>query len=190
MSGFGESKKLTTPFSLDDYVTEVRNFITTCNIDGYDILAHSFGGRIAMRLALNDCRAQKIVLTGSAGLKPKRKFSYYYKVYCYKILKRFLPTKALKNFGSSEYKSLDEVMKKSYLKIVNEHQDKEVKDIKNPTLIIYGEKDSETPVYMAKRLNKYIKNSTLRIIKGAGHFAFIDNPFAFNLYLKEFLLGD
>ncbi len=143
-----------------------------------------------MRLALIDNRVQKIILTGSAGLKPKRKLSYYVKVYTYKILKRFLPSSALKNFGSSEYKNLDDVMKLSYIKIVNEHQDKEVNKVKNQTLIIYGEKDKETPIYMAKKLNKLIKKSTLRIIKDVGHFAFIDNPFAFNFYLKEFLLGD
>ena len=81
-------------------------------------------------------------------------------------------------------------MKKSYLKIVNEYQDEEVKKIKNRTLIINGENDSETPIYSAKRLNKYIKNSTLIVIKGAGHFAFIDNPLAFNISVKEFLLGE
>ena len=188
LAGFGESKKLNKPYSLDDYVTEVKNLITACGIEKYDVLAHSFGGRIALRLALIDNRVDKLVLTGSAGLKPKRKLSYYFKVYSYKVLKKFLPKNLLQNFGSSEYRSLDEVVKKSYLKIVNEHQDDEVKKINNQTLIIYGEDDNETPLYMAKRLNKYIKNSNLKIIKGAGHFAFIDDAFSFNLYLKEFLL--
>ena len=46
--------------------------------------------------------------------------------------------------------------------------------IENQTLIIFGEKDRETPLYMAKSLNAGIKNSSLKIIKNAGHFCFID----------------
>jgi len=175
------------PYSLDDYVHEVFSFITNLNIERYDVIAHSFGGRIAIKLANIDNRLDKIILTGSAGLKPKRKLSYYLKVYLYKILKRILSEDKLKNFGSTEYKTLDSVMKQSYVKIVNEYLDKNAKLIKNKTLIINGENDLETPVYTAKRLNKYIENSTLKIIKNASHFAFIDDYLTFNLLSREFL---
>ena len=190
LDGFGESPPLNKAFSLDDYVYKVKDFITKQGIKSYDLLAHSFGGRIAIKLAKIDNRLDKIVLTGCAGLKPRRKIGYYFKVYTYKILKRFIPPEKLKNFGSIEYRSLSSIHKKSYLKIVNEHLDNELKYINNKTLLIFGERDCDTPIYMAKKLNKNIKNSSLIIIKGAGHFAFIDKPFEFNLYLREFLLGE
>ena len=188
--GFGKSPKLKSAYSLGDYVKSVYDFISECKIDSYDLLAHSFGGRIAIRLASIDSRLDKIILTGSAGLKPRRSLSYYIRVYAYKLLKKFLPEKLLKNFGSSEYKSLGGVMRQSYIKIVNTHQDGELDAIKNKTLIIFGKEDKSTPLYMAKKLNQKIKNSKLIIIEGAGHFAFIDKPQLFNVYLKEFLLGD
>ena len=188
--GFGKSPKLESAYSLDDYVKSVYDFITECKLDSYDLLAHSFGGRIAIRLASIDKRLDKLILTGSAGLKPKRKISYYFKVYLYKILKKFLPRKLLKNFGSSEYRSLGPIMRQSYIKIVNTYQDSELDSIKNKTLILFGREDKSTPLYMAKKLNQKIKNSTLNIIEGAGHFAFLDKPLLFNVYLKEFLLGD
>lgn len=168
----------------------VFKFINSLGLDRYDILAHSFGGRIAIRLALKDNRVDKIILTGGAGLKPRRTPLYYIRVYLYKILKKILPKKHLKGFGSSEYKSLSDVMKLSYLKIVNDHQDSEVKNVKNETYLIYGNRDKQTPLYMAKKFNKLIKNSTLTVIKGAGHFAFVDNPRLFNALIKEFLYGD
>lgn len=143
-----------------------------------------------MRLSLIDDRLDKLILTGSAGLKPKRGIGYYIKVYLYKLLKKILPKKLLKGFGSKEYRSLSGVMKESYLKIVNTHQDGEVSKIKNQTYLIYGSKDKSTPLYIAKKLNKLIKNSKLTVIDGAGHFAFIDTPLLFNVYLKEFLCGD
>ena len=79
-------------------------------------------------------------------------------------------------------------MKKSFIKIVNEHLDGYLDKITNPTLLIYGSEDEETPLYMAKRFNKGIKNSRLSVYEGAGHFCFIDKPLKFNLEVKEFLL--
>lgn len=81
-------------------------------------------------------------------------------------------------------------MKQSYLKIVNDHLDGEVSSVKNKTLLIFGDKDTATPIYMAKKLNKNIKNSELLIMKDCSHFAFIDKPFIFNSFIKEFLNGD
>ena len=59
--------------------------------------------------------------------------------------------------------------------------------IKNRTLIVFGENDGETPLYMARRFKKHIENSRLSIIKDAGHFAFIDKPQTFNWEVAEFL---
>ena len=80
-------------------------------------------------------------------------------------------------------------MKKSYIKIVNEHLNDDYKKIKNQTLVIFGENDCETPLYMAKKINKFVKNSRLVVIKNAGHFAFIDKPSLFNSLVIEFLQG-
>ena len=80
-------------------------------------------------------------------------------------------------------------MKKSFIKIVNEHLNDKLINIKNSTLIINGDKDNQTPLYTAKILNKNIQNSKLIILKNAGHFAFLDCPYKFNLEVKEFLLS-
>ena len=80
-------------------------------------------------------------------------------------------------------------MKESFIKIVNEHLDYTLSGIYNQTLIVNGEKDRETPLYMAKRLNSGIKNSKLVIIEKAGHFSFIDNPERFNMEVRDFLLS-
>ena len=56
-----------------------------------------------------------------------------------------------------------------------------------PTLIIFGEDDKETPVYMAKRFKKKIKYSELFIMENAGHFCFLDNKYIFIKTLKNFL---
>lgn len=188
ITGFGKSKKLTRPYSLNDYVLDILCVLDALAIRKCHIIAHSFGGRIAIKLVNFDKnRVDKLVLTGCAGLKPKRKLSYFIKVYGYKILKPFLSQKARNKFGSEEYKSLDSLQKQSYVKIVNEHLDEFSKLIKNETLLIFGENDKETPIYMAKKLKENVKNSNLYIVKDSGHFCFVEKPLEFNVLVKEFL---
>ncbi len=175
------------PYSLDDYVEEVKNYILSNNLKKPNLVAHSFGGRIALKLCYKYPNLiDKVVLTGCAGLKPKFSFKKFIKKVCFKFLSVFIDKHKLSFFYSSDYNLLSPVMKKSFIKIVNENLDYTLSKIKNKTLIINGSLDKETPLYMAKKLHKNISSSKLIIIKGAGHFAFIDKPFKFNREVKEF----
>ena len=153
-TGFGKSKKMEFPYTLDNYVNEVISLINELKEDKVDIIAHSFGARVALKLATVDNRVNKLVLTGAAGMKPRRNVSYYFKVYTYKILKKLFKNKSFNKFGSSEYKSLNPIMKKSYVYIVNEHLNKILQNINNKTLIISGSLDKQTPPYLQKQMVK------------------------------------
>lgn len=189
-TGFGNSKKMEYPYALDDYVNEIKTLLNDLNVGEYDVIAHSFGARVALKLALADERLNKMVLTGAAGLKPRRGVKYYFNVYRYKFLKKFFPNKRLDGFGSPEYRSLNAIMKRSYVYVVNEHLDGYLSEIKNKTLVLSGSCDKQTPPYTQKRLNKKLPNSRVVFLKNEGHFAFATRPFDFNLIAREFLLGD
>lgn len=189
LKGFGENKGMEHPYSLDDYIRQVKEFCSLNGIVKPHVIAHSFGGRIALKLSSeNPNFFDKMVLTGCAGLKPKRSIKYRLKVFIYKILKRFVKKEKLARFFSSDYNALSPVMKESFKLIVNEHLDYTLPKIQNKTLLIFGKDDKQTPLYMAKKLLKGIKGSRLVVYKNAGHFAFIDKPFNFNMEVKEFLL--
>ena len=187
LTGFGNSKKLPFAYSLDDYVKDVKDTLDKLDIKSYDLVCHSFGVRIGIRLCNTDSRVQKFVIIGGAGLKPKRKLSYYARVYKYKLIKRFISYEKRLSYGSPEYKLLRGEMRDSYVKIVNEYQDREVSLIKNSTLLIFGEKDTETPLYMANKFLKRLRNSSLYIVKDSGHFCFLEKPNQVNIIIKEFL---
>ena len=187
MRGFGKSEPLKTPFSLDDYRLDVCDFLTRLGIKEYDLLGHSFGGRVAVKLALNDARVKNLILIGAAGIKPRRKPAYYYKVLKYKFLKRFKKNFNGDKYGSDDYKRLSPVMKQSFVKIVNEHLNGTLSEIKNRTIIINGTEDKETPPYFAKTFFKKIKNSELYFVKGGGHFCFSEQSGEVNAVLNEFL---
>ena len=190
LKGFGENADMEYPYSLDDYIMEVKEFCYKKGVICPSVIAHSFGGRIAVKLsALEKEFFKKIVLTGSAGLKPRFSIKKAVKKTTYKVLRKFMEKEKLEFLFSSDYNKLSGVMKDSFSKIVSEYLDDYLERITNQTLIVFGSKDKETPIYMAKRLKQKIKNSSLKIFEGAGHFCFIDKPLKFNMEVGEFLLS-
>ncbi|MCQ2387089.1 MAG: alpha/beta hydrolase [Clostridia bacterium] len=191
LKGFGTNTPMEYPYSLDDYVDEVKEYMYKYSIKRPFVVAHSFGARIVLKaVAKENYLFDKLVLTGAAGLKPKPTLKKCCKKIQFKILSKFLSKEKLARFYSKDYNALSPVMKKSFIKIVNEHLDYTLKDINNKTLLIFGEKDKETPLYMARKLNDGLKNSKLIIYKDAGHFCFLDKPMMFNWEVKEFFLNN
>ena len=189
-AGFGETSEPSKPYSLSDYVMELKNLLDNFKIDSLTLVGHSFGGRVALKFAFlfQNEYDLKLCLVDSAGIKPKRNLKYYFRFYRFKFYKKFFPNSPkIDNFGSIDYKKLSKIMKLTFIKIVNEDLSSISKFIHCKTLIIWGENDRETKIYMAKKLNKNIKNSTLKIIKNAGHYSFLDNPFEFTNLLDSFV---
>lgn len=190
LKGFGSNTDMPYPYSLDDYIDSVKEYVYKNGIKKPHVVAHSFGARIVIKLASNESDFfDKIVITGGAGLKPKVTLKKALKKATFNLLKRFISKDKLSAFYSSEFRELSPIMQQSFIKIVNEHLDDSARLIKNQTLLIYGKRDDQTPLYMAKRLNQYVKNSILVTYNNAGHFAFIDCPMKFNLEVREFLLS-
>lgn len=189
--GFGDNVPMQKPYALDDYISDTAEYMYKHSLNCPFVVAHSFGARVVVKFSseryCENAPFSKIVLTGPAGLKPRFSLKKAVKRRVFKTLKPFLSEDKKSRFYSSDYLALSPVMRESFIKIVNEHLDTSAKKITVPTLIICGEEDKETPPYMAKRYHDYIKNSKLKIIKSAGHFAFIDKPYLFYTTALSFL---
>ena len=189
LKGFGKNKDMQYPYSLTDYAKELKEYMDKNKIVKPDVICHSFGARVLIKtLDLYPDTFGKIIITGGAGLKPKRSLKYFAKKFLYKILKPFFKKERLKKFFSKDYNSLSFVMQQSFIKVVNEDLKKAAGKIENEVLLIYGDRDKETPLYMGKRFHKLIKNSSLSVIKGGGHFCFLECSDKFNFLSREFLL--
>lgn len=178
---FGASGEPISPWNLDDYVKLTEEIIEYVgNYEKINIIGHSFGGRVAIKLcaeldSLKDethLKIDKLVLLSSAGIKPRFSLKKKINIWRYKFYKKINSPKRF-SFGSKDYKILPPIMKKTFVHIVNEDLTECCEKIKTKTLIIFGEKDKETPLYMGKILNKKIKNSLLIPIKKGDHFAYI-----------------
>ena len=117
--GFGQAEKLTEPYSVSDYADWLMNALKELEIEKPLVIAHSFGGRVAVKCLSRGNVFERAVLTGCAGIVPKRTLKYKLRVKTYRIVKKFAPKYAERKFGSSEYRSLSPVMRESYKKIVN-----------------------------------------------------------------------
>lgn len=172
--GFGKSSEPLRPYKLRDYTNDLKTLLDKLNIKGCIFIAHSFGGRVAVDYVggLIETNVKGIILVDSAGVKPRRGLKYRYRVLKYKIAKRM--GRDVSKYGSSDYKALSPLMKQTFVNIVNEYTYSQMNNINIPTLLVWGENDTDTPLYMAKKMRKRINDSHLIIFNGRGHFAYLE----------------
>lgn len=189
--GFGKSEEPTRSYSVLDYAEEIITLLDNLKISKVTIVGHSFGGRIGIVLASKFSeRVKKLILVDSAGVIEGRGLYYHLKVGCYKLKVKLFGREKVKLSGSDDYKALkSDVMRETFKKVVNEDLLDLSKNIKTPTVLIWGDKDKATSLKAGRKLNKAIKNSKLVVLKGAGHFCFLDKPteFVYILYESIFL---
>ena len=72
-------------------------------------------------------------------------------------------------------------------KVVNEDLKYCMPKITAPTLLIWGENDTATPLRDAQIMEKLIPDVGLVSFPGCGHYSFLDNPFQFAAVLRSFI---
>lgn len=204
--GFGESSPPPQPWSVTEYTDCLIAFMEKAGIGRADIVAHSFGGRVTLLLAsAHPELVGKIVITGGAGLKPKRSLGYYCRVYAYKLgkfmrrhgwLKKLARAfgadldKQAQSAGSEDYRNAVGVMKPTFVRVINQDLRHCLKGIQSSTLLIWGEKDSgASALWMAKVMEKEIPDAGLVVFEGSGHFAYLEQLPRFVKIVRTFLGG-
>ncbi len=186
---FGKSGKVDAEWNIYTYASMVISLCEHLKVKKCDILAHSFGGRVGILMAaLAPEFVGSLVLVDSAGLLPRFSFKRYLKIKEFKLKKKLGLN--VQGYGSEDYQNLDEATRKVFVSIVSEDLKGYCHLISAKTLIVFGEKDKDTPPYMAKKLHRLIKNSTLVLLKEGGHFSFLDCPLSFCKALHNFWEGE
>ncbi len=181
---FAFPKVVPSDWGVYEYAACVRDFLLENDIEKPIIVGHSFGGRVALILAAQGI-AGKIMLVDSAGLKPKLGLKKRIRIARYH--RRVKCGKSLDGYGSKDYNSIDPSMRGVFVRIVNTHLDGLLPYVKCDTLVFWGRRDRDTPMYMAKRLCKGITKSRLVVTNG-GHYSYVDAHYLFLQQLKNFVL--
>lgn len=208
LPGFGDSPVPESAWSVDDYADLVQAFARETEGERADLLAHSFGGRISLKLLARPFGREhfdKVLITGGAGMKPRRSLSYFLRKYTARLLKApflLLPssarrkslewlrgTSAWRALGSGDYGETSGVMREIFVRTVTEHLESCLPDIPHEVLLLWGDEDRMTPLYQAERMEKGLENSALVTMDGAGHYAFLDRPARFVRIARAFFEG-
>lgn len=196
--GFGGSEEPHEVWGVEEYTRVIENLVKSEDIKSPILAGHSFGGRVGLLYASRS-DVSKLILIDAAGIKPHHSLKYYWRVYTYKLAKamarRLLPSAKAEAFilrqqakrGSSDYKSSTPRMRAIMSKVVNEDLKHVMPLIKAPTLLIWGENDTATPLSDAKTMEKLIPGAGLVCFSGCGHYSFLDNPMQFAAVLRSFL---
>ena len=198
--GCGNSEVMKEPWTLDDYCDFVLKFMKAVGLENPVLIGHSHGGRVILKLAADKkVNPPKIVLLDSAGLIPKKSFKQKFRAKSFKAIKRVLTLpiivnhseklleKARKHYGSADYNAAPQVLRQTMVSLVNTDLRNIIGNISCPTLLIWGENDTATPLSDAKIIEGLIKDCGLCVIKGTGHYSFCEKPYEAHAILRSFI---
>jgi pimeloyl-ACP methyl ester carboxylesterase len=182
LPGFGKSAPPPEDWDTTQYADRICQYLDDNGIDQADMLGHSFGGRVSIRLAHKyPNRVRSITLINSGGLQRRRTFKQSLRSQWVRnmrnsfkispIYRDELLTWHTQKYGSRDYLNAG-VLQGTLVKTVSEDVTEIVKQIPVPVLLLWGEADTETPVEMGHRYHSLFPNSQLITIPNRDHFMF------------------
>lgn len=198
--GCGKSSTMAEPWTLADYTAFIKKFCDALSLENPIIFGHSHGGRVALKLAADGIiEPKKMVLLDSAGLIPKKSLKQKARAKSFKIIKSVLTvplwkdscegllSKARAHYGSADYNAAPPVLRQTLVNLVNTDIRDCLPAIKASTLLIWGDKDTATPLVDAKIIESLIPDCGLCVIENTGHWSFVENPGLAHAIIKNFL---
>lgn len=196
--GFGQTPEPPEVWGVEQYTRLIEKMVRRLGLKAPVLAGHSFGGRVGILYASRN-EVSKLILIDAAGVRPRRGIRYYLKVYSFKAMKivtRLLLGRrraearieaARARRGSADYASSSPRMRAVLSRCVNEDLRGVMPLIKAPTLLIWGENDTATPIGDARIIERLVPGAALVSFPGCGHYSFLDNPVQFAAVLDSFL---
>ncbi|MDZ4228204.1 MAG: alpha/beta hydrolase [Candidatus Levybacteria bacterium] len=191
----GLTEGLEKVWKLENYIQWLKN-ITDKEEGKIILIGHSNGGRIALAFTnLFPQKVEKLILINSSGIY-HNELSLKIKRIIFKTLakigKRLTSSKSMKDLlyklaRESDYKDLDENIKKTFINLTSVDLKPTLPNIKTPTLLIWGDQDKTEPLSYGIQMNELIENSKLKIIKDARHSPQYTNPLEIVNLITDFI---
>lgn len=187
--GHGASGTQEGDWGVPEYAALTLQLMDDLAIQQTNIIAHSFGGRVALYLAHHHpTRVRAMVLTGCAGLRPKRSLTGRVNALLFKVgrmgltVLSYIPSMKQRSedwlaayrrqAASADYLATPEALRGSFSKVVRQDLSPLLSGIDQPTLLVWGEKDTATPLYMGQEMQKQLKNAQLFVYQSDDHWAY------------------
>jgi pimeloyl-ACP methyl ester carboxylesterase len=203
LPGFGATEPPPRAWGVDDHSAWVIALLDRLGVERTHVVGHSHGGRIAIALAATRPeRVDKLVLTDSAGIRPRHGLRYHWRVRTFKLLRatarsRLVPAgmrrvagQSADRRGSTDYRAASGTLRASMVRLVNADLRPQLARLTTSTLLIWGARDQDTPLSDARVMERLIPDAGLVVFEGSGHFAYAEEPDRFCRIVDVFLRGE
>lgn len=187
LPGFGQTEPPPQAWSIRDYVNFVLAYMDANSIDRAHLIGHSFGGRLGLVLGADHSdRVLKMALADSAGVPSRSPVTTRARLSLYKSVRDTLYKMGAKNaanslrewyvkrYGSADYQNAG-ALRETFVRVVNEDLLPYAARVKCPTLLFWGEKDEDTPLWQGQLLEKTIPDAGLIVYPNAGHYSYLEH---------------
>ncbi len=196
LPGFGQSPTPKGVWGTPDYAEFVRDVLATLDIERAAFVSHSFGAKTSLYLAATHRDlVTKLVAQGASGLRSAPSVRARAKRAVSKGARyaghlgppgRALRQAVYDRIASQDYKDAGD-MRPILVKVVNEDIGNLLPNVAAPTLLVWGTEDDAAPLAHGIRMEHLIPDAGLVTFKGAGHFAYLDEPGRFCTIVRHFL---
>lgn len=209
MLGFGYTERPANPqFSMDIWAKQAVDFLDAMELKKVDVVGNSFGGALALALAINyPEKIRKVVLMGSMGVNfPITRGLDTVWGYApsadnmYELLSLFVYNKALatKELAQIRYEaSIQPGFQESFsamfpaprqqsVEAMAKYQDK-ISSIDKPVLVIHGRDDQVIPIEASHKIFSLLDDAQLHIFGHCGHWTQIEHTDKFVSLVDNFL---
>ena len=202
--GHGKSDRPPEPWGVPEFARNLSGALRKTGFFPCAVIAHSFGCRVAAWLAAEEPELfTKLIFTGAAGIrapqteegrKKAEKYQKQKKIYAamrktgvLAPLADRLGKIARDRNSSPDYRALDEEMKKTFVKVISLDLTDLYPEIRQSTLLLWGDADTETPLWMGRKMEELIPDAGLAVLEGGSHFAYLEQVDRFALIAGTFL---
>lgn len=204
--GFGDSPYDGKGWSIPRVAASMAEFLQEMNVVPSHVVGISMGGTIAQQLTLDFPQlVRKLVLVNTFSvLRPKRLSGWLYFFQRFVLVHSLgLPTQAKfvsrRIFPREDQQVLRDLLidqisrtdPRAYRAAMRSlglfNSSKRLSEIKIPTLVVTGERDTTVPLESQRLLAVRINGAQQSVIPGAGHAVSVDHPDQFNMILLDFL---
>lgn len=203
LPGFGATPAPPRAWGVEEYAAWVVALLDGLGIGRTHVVAHSNGGRVAIALAADHPdRVGRLVLADSAGIRPRHGAAHRWRVRTFKLLRAtshagWMP-RALRDAagrraaarGSADYRAASGTLRATMVRLVNTDMRPQLARLGASTLLIWGDRDQDTPLEDARTMERLIPDSGLVVFEGCGHFAYAEQPDRFARIVDVFLRGE
>ncbi len=197
LPGFGRSPAPPGPWGTEDYADAVAEWLGGIGAGRRVWIGHSFGCRVGLQLAARHPELlDGLFLIAAAGLQRQRSLWGSARLAArhraFRVARLFTPEGPARDrlrarFGSADYQQAG-ALRPILVKSVVEDLTEVARAVRCPVVLAYGDRDTETPPEIGRRLNQLIPQSRLVLLRGFDHLTVLtDGRHQLAQRLTEFL---